>query len=450
MAGYDDATLPAIFLAPKATKTVDLSLWPVKTSPSLPAASAKPEFFDPPSFTVAGVTDTTNLGGHGSDTVVRTRETVAKETASLGEVRRDGQAPTTSPTEQLLRERVEREPDSFEASSRLGKALLENGHARDAIPYLAHAAQLHSGDHDNAYELALAHAEAGDLDRARAQALALLEIHETAEVHHLLGDVQEKMGDPLDAVHEYQRAAELTPTEKYLFDWGAELLLHHAPEPAIEVFTKGNHLFPGSIRMMVGLGASWFSRGSEEEAVRQVCRASDLDPKDPVPYLFLGRMQEAERVPSGEVEEKLRRFATLRPQNAEANYYYAVSLWKLRKSPQDSRGAQIESLLQRAVAIDPGFGAAYLQLGILHAERRDFPKAIANYQLAIHADPGLVEAHYRLAQVYRQTGDEGKAKAELQLYDQSGKESTERDQRERHEIRQFVYTLRDQPAPPKR
>jgi hypothetical protein len=58
----------------------------------------------------------------------------------------------------------------------------------------------------------------------------------------------------------------------------------------------------------------------------------------------------------------------------------------------------------------------------------------------------MEEAHYRLAQAYRQIGEADKAKAELQIYDQMSKESAENSERERHEIRQFVYTLRD-PAP---
>ena len=48
-----------------------------------PATVTSPAFFDEPRFTVAGVTDTTNLGGHGSDTVVRNREALAQATASL-------------------------------------------------------------------------------------------------------------------------------------------------------------------------------------------------------------------------------------------------------------------------------------------------------------------------------------------------------------------------------
>ena len=48
------------------------------------SSSAQPEFFDEPQFTVAGVTDVTNLGGHGSNTVLRTKEALAKDVASLG------------------------------------------------------------------------------------------------------------------------------------------------------------------------------------------------------------------------------------------------------------------------------------------------------------------------------------------------------------------------------
>src|SRR5690242_4761638 len=49
-----------------------------------PAVATQPEFFDEPQFTVAGVTDTTSLGGHGSNVVVRTKETLAKDVVALG------------------------------------------------------------------------------------------------------------------------------------------------------------------------------------------------------------------------------------------------------------------------------------------------------------------------------------------------------------------------------
>jgi Tfp pilus assembly protein PilF len=73
-------------------------------------------------------------------------------------------------------------------------------------------------------------------------------------------------------------------------------------------------------------------------------------------------------------------------------------------------------------------------------------EAITHYQKALQIDPQMQEAHYRLAQAYRQIGESDKAKEELRIYGQLTKESAQKQDRERREIKQFVYTLRDQPA----
>lgn len=441
MPGYEESRIPPVLIGPNESKTADLTLG----MPENPAAT-QPQFFDQPQFTVAGVTDTTSLGGHGSDVVVRTRESIAKETVSLSKSAANPHANDPA-VERELRAKVTRDPSSFDANHRLGQLLITEGKASDAIPFLDRAAQLKPEDYDNSYDLALANADAGNYAQAREGAKALLATHDQAELHHLLGNVEEKLGDPLEAVRHYQRSAELDPSEAYLYDWGSELLLHHAPEPAIEVFTKGNHLFPHSVRMLIGLGAALFARGSDEEAVTRLCEASDLAPNDPAPYVFLGMLLRA--APSSfPFAEKLHRFVTLNPDNAEANYYYAFALWKLPPMPPDrARMDQIESLLQKALRLDPKLAAASLQLGILYADEGKHPDAISAYQRAIAANPQLGEAHYRLAQAYRQAGQPDKAKEELRLYAECEKKSAETVERERHEIPQFVYTLRDQPSP---
>ena len=105
--------------------------------------------------------------------------------------------------------------------------------------------------------------------------------------------------------------------------------------------------------------------------------------------------------------------------------------------------AQVESRLQKAVRLDPKLASGYLQLGILYSDRQDFPKAISAYQEAIAANPQLEQAHYRLAQIYMRTGEKLKAQQELQLSEQISKKTEEEAERERREIQQFVYTLRD-------
>jgi tetratricopeptide (TPR) repeat protein len=439
MNGYDETIVDPVSLAQQETKRIDLTLESTKASTSQSAPPVKPatgkpseqtpEFFDEPQFTVAGVTQATNSGGHGSDTVLRTTEALAKATVSLSKESAGSSSEAVSAaTESSLRDAVARQPENFEANRQLGKSLVDNGKAAEGLPYLERASRLKP-----AYP----------------------------ELHHLLADVAEKLGNPLEAVREYQRAAELDPSEANLFDWGTELLTHRALEPATEVFTKGNRLFPKSVRMLVALGVAWYARGSYDQAAQCLVNASDLAPDNPTPYLFLGKMQSVEGPPSAESLERLRRFAELQPDNALANYYYAVSLWKQsanavdtkRENDRDNeRSARVEPLLQKSVHLDPKFGGAYLQLGILYAQRADFSLAISAYLRAIEVTPAgasreleetLEVAHYRLAQAYLRTGDQVKAKQELQLHDQIYKKTKQDAERDRREIQQFVISLRN-------
>ncbi|HXR16146.1 MAG TPA: tetratricopeptide repeat protein [Terriglobales bacterium] len=464
MAGYSSTTFSPCVLEPRETKRVDLTLESTtvsaRQSGSGTSGTDKPQFFDEPTFTVAGVTEAMNPGGHGSNAILRTTEALAKETASLGATAANEQpsssrtastsASSRAATEQSLRDAVAREPADFEANYRLGKLLADDGKPGEALPYLERASQLNPGDFEGAYELALASAAAGQYERARTQVRSLLNLddkatqnksaQQQADLHRLLGDIEEKVGNPLEAVREYQHAAELDPSEPNLFDWGADLLIHRAFEPAIEVFTKGNRLFPRSARMLAGQGVAWYARGAYDQAAQSLCEASDLNPDDPSFYLLLGKMQSVEAGKSECVAQSLRRFARLRPENALANYYYALSLWNLQGN---ATSAGVELLLEKTVQLDPNFGAGYLKLGILYSDRGDSTKALAAYQRAAAASPDLEEAHYRLAQAYNRAGEESEAQGELQLYQQLSKKREEEAQRERREIQQFVYTLRE-------
>src|SRR2546429_7849401 len=94
-------------------------------------------------------------------------------------------------------------------------------------------------------------------------------------MHRQRGDAAEKEGHALEAVREYQLAAELEPSEANLFAWGAELLLHRALEPAIEVFAKGQRLFPGSVRMAVGLRMATYNQGETERSAQLLLRSEE-------------------------------------------------------------------------------------------------------------------------------------------------------------------------------
>ena len=379
-----------VTLAADETKTIDIPLRPA-------TAAQVPDFFDQPQFTVAGVTEASNSGGHGSDTLVKTSDALVKATRSLGEPARSADS--------------EIQPDAAALTQQRNELLAQ----------ITAGAKLRN---DKLID-----------DEAR---------REQAQLHRKLAVVHEALGDPVAAVNEYQTAAKLDPSETHFFDWACELLRHRAFEPSTQVFAQGAQKYPQSARMLIGLGVAWLSRGADERASHYLTLASDLRPDDPTPYLFLGKMQSAQTVPSKESVDRLARFVRLRPENAWANYYYAVGLWKRAASAlDDETSAQVETLLQKAVRLDPKLGMAELQLGAVYTRRGDLEKARAAYQQAVAVTPDLEEAHYRLALAYRRTGDEDSARKEMQIYEDLEKKNKEKAEHERHEIQQFVISLRD-------
>lgn len=328
--GQGAAAAHAVTLGDGETKRVDLTV--------------EFAFYDEPHFIVAGVTDPVARGGHGSDTVLRSSEALAKAAAALG-----------------------------------------------GTP----------------------------------------------------GSVAELGGDALKAVREYQRAAELEASEPNLFRWGAELLIHRAAEPATEVFGKGHRLFPLSLRILLGLAAAWYARGDYARAAPLFFAACDLNPGDAEPYLFLGKIQSSEVTQLEGYVDRLKRFAGLHPDNAWANYYYAVGLWKQRAGPEDSvTPARVRELLEKAVRLDPAMGIAYLQLGIVYSDLNDDTRAIVSYLRAIETGPGIDEAHYRLGLAYGRMGLKVRARDELDLYERVTRKSQEEIELERRAMQQFVYELR--------
>jgi tetratricopeptide (TPR) repeat protein len=298
--------------------------------------------------------------------------------------------------------------------------------------------------------------ESADLDTRRKTLTGTLarEPH-NAEAHRLLGDVQENLNNPLEAVREYQRAAEIDPNEPDLFSWGIELLAHRAFEPATEVFEKGNHLYPKSERMIVALGVAWYSRGFYDRAAQTMETACDLNSGSPTPYLFLGEMQNVQPASLPGAIERLSRFAQQKPEDALANYYYAMSLRKLvdsRKTANapnaDSSREQetIEALFKKAIRLNPQLAAAHLQLGIFYSERGDSTAATPEYREAIRRAASdkeiLADAHYRLAQAYVRSGDKAKADEEFRLHRDLAKQNADETAHERQELQQFVISLR--------
>jgi tetratricopeptide (TPR) repeat protein len=418
-----------------------------KSNPSSTPPADAMQFADQPNFTVAGVTDWTAAGGHGSDARLRTSEDLTRATVVLKPGETSPAKSNDAEAEDSLRAALAKDPHSFEANHRMGEFCLREKDFHEAIRTLQAAYEIDPSNSDNEYDLAVAYQGAGQLTQARDHAQHLLAHAENANAHRLLGELDEELGEPLLAVNEDEKAVRVDPSEENYFQWGSELLTHRAVRPAIEVFGEGAKTYPNSSRMLAALGAALFAGGRNDEAALHLCEAADLSPADAAPYVFLGKIDLVAPTPIACVEPRLARFLEQQPESALANYYYGMTLWKAEQSSESKAQLQrVEALLAKAVSADPKFEDALLQLGILYFSESNFKQAADCFQRAVAADPGSSAAHYRLGMAYARIGEHDKSQAEFARYRELDQQQAAAIEQQRKEIKQFLVVLKDRPA----
>ena len=349
----------------------------------------------------------------------------------------------TTLAENEFRKVVELEPASYDANHNLGEFYIRAGKLAEAIPYLAKAETANPASYDNGYDLSLAYEQEKHYPEARRQIEDLLEIKDTAELHDLLAEVEEKTGDFVAAANEFQTAARMDPSESNLFDWGSELLLHQTWKPAIDVFSAGQNRYPNSSRIAAGLGIAYYLAGSYDDAVKALLKATDLDPSGPQAYYFLNKVEGQAPAEAEEVIGRFRRFAELHPRDPRAAFYYAMSLWKGRRSGTSQAYLdQVESLLKKSIALDPSVADVHLQLGNLYSDRRHYSEAVPEYERALKLSPDIPDAHFRLGQAYSHTGRTELAQAQFQLHQKLYEQHLAEIDKQRSEIQQFVYSTK--------
>jgi tetratricopeptide (TPR) repeat protein len=341
--------------------------------------------------------------------------------------------------EEQFRKAAELSPENFDTNHNLGEFYVRVGNISKATPFLEHAQQIDPSSYDNGYDLSLAYIMTGRLAEGRQLIRDLLKRRDTAELHDLLGDLEEQDGQFVAAENEYELAAHEDPSESNLFDWGSELLMHRTLDPAVTVFQKAVQRYPNSPRLMIGLGMALYSRGNYDDAVKALLKGADLNPTDSRCYLFLSRAYDSSPSQADAVIDRFRRYSELEPSNAKAQYYYAISLWKGRRTEDPNLDLhQIEWLLKKSLSLDPKLADAHFQLANLYSDQSKYAEAIPEYVRARELNPDLADAYYRLGQAYVRTGERARAQQEFRTYQRLRQQHLADLDQQRAEIRQFV------------
>src|SRR5579883_2206978 len=109
-----------------------------------------------------------------------------------------------------------------------------------------------------------------------------------------------------------------------------------------------------------------------------------------------------------------------------------MSLWKGKRAQDAAIDlAQVES-----------------QLKNLYSDQKRFQDSIPEYRQAIALNSDLADAHYRLGQAYVRTGATDLAQQQFAIYQKLRAQQLAAIDKQRADIRQFVYAAKDSPAKP--
>src|SRR5260370_5138516 len=105
-----------------------------------------------------------------------------------------------------FRKVVELEPQSYDSNHNLGAFYIQTDELTQALPYLKRAQEINPRAYNNGYDLALAYEQTGNLDKARSQVEQLLKVNDTAELHSLLAEIEERAKNYLASAAQFEQA----------------------------------------------------------------------------------------------------------------------------------------------------------------------------------------------------------------------------------------------------
>ena len=295
--------------------------------------------------------------------------------------------------------------------------LFSQGMYVEAIRVLELAVEHFPDSHSAWLNLARARSELGEMTGAKKDASRALKLQETGEVHVLLGDISEKLEQPLVALDHYQQAVRLDPSETNLYALGYEFLAHWNWAAAEQVFERGLEQQPESWRLWVGFGAAALGKNESSKAAPRFLKAIEFVPDGLLSYHLLSQSFDQAPQVFDEAVSRFKQFFLDHPENPWAGYYQALASFRAAlKAGHSDHLQEAISLLKGVISQKGDFFEAHRLLGEIYFHLKLWNEAAAALQRAVEMDSEHAEAHYKLALALRRSGQTERAKSTLKRY----------------------------------
>jgi tetratricopeptide (TPR) repeat protein len=159
------------------------------------------------------------------------------------------------------------------------------------------------------------------------------------------------------------------------------------------------------------IGVAFMEQFKHEDAVKQFKQALEGDPNFAVARINLALAYFYLNDSRAAVEEA-RAGVKLAPDNPYAHYALAAAL--RNEKLYDESLAEFNKVL----SIDPRDSATNIQIGQLHAQKQQYPQAIAAFQRAIESEPYNATAVYSLAQALNRSGQRAEGQKAFDRFQQ--------------------------------
>jgi tetratricopeptide (TPR) repeat protein len=261
---------------------------------------------------------------------------------------------------------------------------------------------------------------AGNLRGALTQLDAIPPEARDAGWHLQASKAYDGLDEAAKAVAEAQEAIRLSPNAEAAHLQLAQIFLsRNTPQPAYEILSAAETMFPNSALVRLGLGLSLQALQRYDEAIKVLTECLRLNPDVAAAFDALGSAY----LESAGYEDLLAaatEYARRKPADFRGHYYGAAARDKLGMELSET-----ESLLRRAIECNSRFAASYALLGKVLVNSGRLQPAAAALEQAIRLRPDYTPAHYYLATVYKRLGRAEEAQRELRevarLNEEAGK-----------------------------
>lgn len=215
-----------------------------------------------------------------------------------------------------------------------------------------------------------------------------------------------RKGDAAGAIRRLEAILAANPRMAYVYSQLAFIYADMGrPGEAVSVLSRAVTAGLGGETLKIRLARGLLETGRAREGLDLAAafRAS----KDPETQDVLGGLYAATGN-AAEAEARYRAALAADPEFGPARVNLAVL------AIQQGRLAEAKPLVEAALARNPQFPDAWNALGVIRAGEKDLPGAIDAWERAVRANPRLPVALFNLAAAYRQIGDNGRAIAMLE------------------------------------